>query len=107
MKPALITPDYAVFLTEIKGRIHSARLNAGRAVDRELVQLYWDIGRGIVEKQRTLDWGDAVVERLASDLRGEFSDMRDFSTTNVWHMLQLYTDHTSPEFLSQVVREFE
>ena len=48
MKPASLTPDYATFLTEVKGRIHSARLNAGRAVNRELVLLYWDIGRGIV-----------------------------------------------------------
>ena len=79
MKPALITPDYAAFLTEVKGRIHSARLNAGRAVNRELVLLYWDIGRGIVEKQQTAGWGDAVVERLAGDLRAEFPDMRGFS----------------------------
>jgi hypothetical protein len=48
----------------VKDRIQSARLQAGRAVNRELVMLYWDIGRGIVEKQRTADWGEAVVQRL-------------------------------------------
>lgn len=100
-----MTPDYAAFLTEVKGRIQSARLQAGRAVNRELVLLYWDIGHGVVERQKTLGWGDAVVERLAADLRAEFPDMRGFSTANVWRMLQLYTDHTSPEFLSQAVRE--
>ena len=68
MKPALITPDYTTFLTEVKGRIQTARLQAGRAVNRELVMLYWDIGRGIVEKQQKSGWGEAVVERLASDL---------------------------------------
>lgn len=53
MKPAIIPPEYAAFLSEVKGRIQSSRLNAGRAVNRELVLLYWDIGRGILEKQRT------------------------------------------------------
>ncbi|MDP3073082.1 MAG: PDDEXK nuclease domain-containing protein [Opitutaceae bacterium] len=74
-------------------------------MNRKLVLLYWDIGRGIAEKQQTLGWGDAVVERLAADLRAEFPDLRGFSSGNVWRMLQLYADHTSPEFLSQAVRE--
>jgi hypothetical protein len=73
MKPSSITPDYRAFLREVKDRIQSARLQAGRAVDRELVMLYWDIGRGIVEKQKRADWGEAVVERLA-DLRGGVSE---------------------------------
>ena len=58
MKPALLIPDYAAFLTEVKSRIHSARLNAGRAVNRELILLYWDIGRGIVEKQTVEGWAN-------------------------------------------------
>ncbi len=54
MKPTPIAPDYTSFLTEVKGRIQTARLQAGRAVNRELVMLYWDIGRGIVEKQKNV-----------------------------------------------------
>src|ERR1035441_695460 len=87
--PAPITADYTAFLAEVKGRIHSARLSAGRAVNRELVLLYWDIGRGIVEKQRTQGWGDAVVERLAADLRAEFPGIAGFSADNLWRMRQL------------------
>ena len=67
----------------MKGRIQTARLQARRAVNRELVMLYWDIGRGIVEKQQTAGWGEAVVERLAADLRAEFPDMRRFSGRSV------------------------
>ena len=67
----------------MKGRIQTARLQARRAVNRELVMLYWDIGRGIVEKQQTAGWGEAVVERLAADLRAEFPDMRGFSGRSV------------------------
>ena len=107
MKPSSITPDYRAFLREVKDRIQSARLQAGRAVNRELVMLYWDIGRGIVEKQRTAGWGDAVVERLAADLRAEFPGMRGFSADNVWRMGQFYTDHSSPEFLAQAVHEMK
>lgn len=107
MKPPPIAPDYRSFLTEVKGRIQTARLQAGRAVNRELVMLYWDIGRGIVEKQQTAGWGEAVVKRLAADLRAEFPDMRGFSNPNVWRMVQLYSDYSTSEFLSQAVRELK
>jgi predicted nuclease of restriction endonuclease-like (RecB) superfamily len=107
MKPTPIAPDYTSFLTEVKGRIQTARLQAGQAVNRELVMLYWDIGRGIVEKQKTAGWGEAVVERLAADLRAEFPDMRGFSADNVWRMRQFYADHSTPEFLEQAVPELK
>jgi predicted nuclease of restriction endonuclease-like (RecB) superfamily len=105
MKPSPINSDYAGFLTEVKGRIQTARLQAGRAVNRELVMLYWDIGRGIVEKQKTAGWGDSVVERLAADLRAEFPDIRGFSGRNVWDMKRLYLACSEPEFLEQAVAE--
>jgi predicted nuclease of restriction endonuclease-like (RecB) superfamily len=107
MKPTSIAPDYMAFFTEVKGRIQTARLQAGRAVNRELVMLYWDIGRGIVEKQQVAGWGEKVVERLSSDLRAEFPDMRGFSNPNVWRMVQLYSDYSAPGFLSQAVRELK
>jgi predicted nuclease of restriction endonuclease-like (RecB) superfamily len=105
MKPTPPAPDCSRFLTEVKDRIQSARLQAGRAVNRELVMLYWDIGRGIVEKQKAADWGDAVVERLAADLRAEFPDMRGFSGRNIWDMKRLYLAWSEPEFLQQAVAE--
>ncbi len=105
MKPSLSTPDYTAFLAEVKGRIQSARIAAGRAVNRELVMLYWDIGRGIVEKQKAAGWGESVVERLAADLQAEFPDMRGFSSFNVWRMRQLYVEYSENEFLAQAVPE--
>lgn len=98
-------PDYPAFLAALKARILHARISAARAVNHELVLLYWDIGRGILEKQQTAGWGDAVVERLAADLRAAFPVMRGFSVANLWRMKQFYLAHTSPEFLAQVVRE--
>ncbi|NQU39466.1 MAG: DUF1016 domain-containing protein [Lentisphaerae bacterium] len=106
MSRSISYPEYPAFLAEVKARIQHARLSAGRAVNQELILLYWDIGQGIVEKQRNTGWGDAVVERLASDLRAAFPDVRGFSAANLWRMKQLYTVHTAPEFLAQAVREF-
>jgi predicted nuclease of restriction endonuclease-like (RecB) superfamily len=107
MSTTLSAPDYPAFLTALKDRILRARVSAARAVNRDLVLLYWDIGRGIVEKQQTAGWGDAVVERLAADLRAEFPDMRGFSLQNLWRMKQLYLAHSAPELLAQAVREIE
>jgi len=107
MKNAISTPDYPAFLAELKHRILHARTSAAHAVNCELVLLYWDIGRGIVEKQQTAGWGDAVVERLASDLRAEFPDMRGFSARNIWDMRRFYAVCTDSQFLAQVAQEMQ
>lgn len=103
MKPTVIAPDYSAFLTDVKSRIQTARLAAGRAVNRELVLLYWDIGRGIVEKQSVQGWGESVVERLAEDLSTEFPDMRGFSGRNLRDMRRLYLTYVNLEFWRQAV----
>lgn len=107
MKPTSPAPDYSRFLTEVKGRIQSARLQAGRAVNRELVMLYWDIGRGIVEKQQTAGWGEAVVERLAADLRAEFPDMRGFSGRTLRDTKRFYLAYSDESLWPQVVAKLK
>jgi len=97
--------DYDQFLSALKTRIQTARLSAARAVNRDLILLYWDIGRAIVEKQELLNWGDSVVEQLAKDLQKTFPGMMGFSSPNLWRMKQFYLTHTADDFLSQVVRE--
>jgi predicted nuclease of restriction endonuclease-like (RecB) superfamily len=103
MKPSPTIPDYAHFLAEVKGRIQTARIQAGRAVNRELVMLYWDIGCGIVEKQKTAGWGEAVVERLASDLRAEFPDMRGFSARTLRDTKRFYLAYSDESLWPQAV----
>jgi predicted nuclease of restriction endonuclease-like (RecB) superfamily len=113
-KPARLKPsplsassrsNYPAFLKALKTRILHARTSAIRAVNGELVLLYWDIGRSIVEKQTTAGWGDAIVERLSADLRAEFPDMRGFSANNLWMVRQFYSEYSAPEFLEQLVQE--
>lgn len=105
MKPTPITDDYYSFFKQVKDRVLDARTQAARSVNRHLVLLYWEIGHGIVEKQKVSGWGDAVVERLAKDLRSEFPDMAGFSPFNMWRMRQLYLEYSSSDFLAQLVPE--
>ena len=104
-KSIVASPEYRRLVEELKARVLSAQLSAARAVNRDLILLYWDIGREIVEKQQNLGWGDAVVERLAADLRRELPAMRGFSAANVWRMRQMYEAYSDEEFLAQAVRE--
>ena len=93
------SPDCATWLHTLKTRIQSARISAARAANCELILLYWDLGRGIVEKQQTLGWGKSVVERLSADLQAEFPGVRGFSANNLWLMRQFYTEYSTSEVL--------
>lgn len=101
------SPEYQQFIEDLKSRVASARISAARSVSLELILLYWDIGRGIVEKQQVFGWGDAVVEMVAADLRRAFPQITGFSPRNVWDMRRLYATYTAPEFLAQAVREID
>jgi predicted nuclease of restriction endonuclease-like (RecB) superfamily len=113
MKPTDKTPknslgkpqDYPGLLTEIKERIRSAQYEALKAVNKELVCLYWDIGRMIVERQDVEGWGKAVVEQLAADLRTEFPGVGGFSSSNLWRMKAFFEAYSGLEKLAPLVRE--
>ncbi len=81
---------YGQILTDLKQAIRDSRHRALATVNRELVCLYWHIGRVIVEQQETAKWGDAVVEQLAADLRIEFPDIKGLSRDNVFRMRQFF-----------------
>ena len=96
MKDSFVTsPEYSEFIAELKARVLSARISATRAVNRDVILLYWDIGRGIVEKQKALGWGKSVVETLAKDLQKAFPGLTGFSSSNLWRMRQLYSEYSS------------
>jgi predicted nuclease of restriction endonuclease-like (RecB) superfamily len=64
------------------------------SVNRELIYLYWNIGKSIVEKQEDMGWGKSVVEQLAKDLRREFPNVKGFSSRNIWRMRAFYLAYT-------------
>ena len=89
-----ITPtlpdDYKCLLAEVKERVRSAHHAALKAVNAELVGLYWDIGRMIAQRQKREGWGKSVVQQLAADLQAEFPGMTGFSRRNVFYMREFY-----------------
>jgi predicted nuclease of restriction endonuclease-like (RecB) superfamily len=81
-----IPEDYADWLAEIKGRVTVARQRAVLAANAELVQLYWQIGHELLQRQQSGQWGDKVLDRLSRDLRVAFPGMKGFSSRNLKYM---------------------
>lgn len=101
----LETTDYAALVTDIKSRIRTAQYNALRAVNKELIDLYWNIGKMIVERQHGQSWGHSVVERIAADVRQEFPGIRGYSGRNVAYMREFYLAYRSSQKLQPLVAE--
>jgi predicted nuclease of restriction endonuclease-like (RecB) superfamily len=83
---ALVPEGYAQLLADLKRRIQAAQVRASLAVNRELVLLYWQIGRDILDRQERERWGAKVIDRLAADLKGAFPEMKGFSPRNLKYM---------------------
>lgn len=81
---------YAEVLEDVKRLIADSRRRAAAAINRELVSVYWHIGRVIVTQQETARWGDAVVEQLSADLRAAFPDLKGFTKENVFRMRKFF-----------------
>ncbi|WP_211260301.1 PDDEXK nuclease domain-containing protein [Xenophilus azovorans] len=103
--PKALPAGYPEFIETLKHRVAAARLAAARAVNRELVSLYWDIGEAILHRQQAQGWGQSVVERIASDLRAAFPGVQGFSARNVWDMRRLVETCTRADFLRQLAAE--
>ena len=86
----LIPADYAALLAEVKERVRSAQYAALKAVNKELVTLYWDIGRLIASRQADAAHGAAIAEQLAADLRQEYPGVSGYSRRNVFYMREFY-----------------
>jgi predicted nuclease of restriction endonuclease-like (RecB) superfamily len=100
-----IADDYRHLLMEVQQRIRAAQYDALKAVNREMLNLYWDIGKMIVSRQQNVNWGKSVVEQLAKDLQAEFPGISGFSTRNIWRMRDFYLTYHSQEILPPMVAE--
>lgn len=100
-----LTDEYGKLLVEVKQRIRSAQYEALKAVNQELIALYWDIGELIVTQQQGDTWGKSVVKNLARDLQTEFPGMGGFSAANLWRVKQFYEAYVNHEKLAPMVRE--
>jgi len=105
MSNPIKTTEYAELLKNIKERITEAQYQALKTVNKELIALYWDIGRMIVERQDKESWGKSVVELLSKDLQAEFPGIRGFSMQNLWYMRQFYLNYRGNQKLQPMVGE--
>jgi hypothetical protein len=88
--------DYAGLLGQVKERIQRSQVRAVQSVNAELIQLYWDVGRLLDERQRQQGWGAAVIPRLARDLNLELPEAQGFSERNIKRMLAFFRAYPTP-----------
>ncbi|MCI0490535.1 MAG: PDDEXK nuclease domain-containing protein [Blastocatellia bacterium] len=97
---------YEEFLSDLKTRIRSSQIKAALSVNREMIELYWEIGKGIVERQEKAGWGNAVLDRLSKDLIHTFPEIKGFSRANLYRMRAFYLAYRNQsEFVAQLVRQ--
>jgi predicted nuclease of restriction endonuclease-like (RecB) superfamily len=96
---------YRELIEELKARIKDARVSARIAVNRELVLLYWHIGRRILAKQEKLGWGAKVIDRLSEDLRREFPEGSGFSSRNLKYMRKFAAAFPEEPFVQQAAAQ--
>ena len=99
----MISPEYRQFIENLKARVVAARISAARAVNRDFILLYWDIGHGIAERQQVLGWGESVVEMVSSDLQRAFPGTTGFSPRNLRSAKQLYLVYSDSAIWLQAV----
>ena len=102
---SILSPEYLNFKNEITARIRSAQYEALKAVNKEMIALYWEVGKRITEQQTTLGWGKSVVENLSRDIQKEFPGIKGFGVSNMWDMARFYTEYQSNEILQPLVGE--
>ncbi len=97
--------EFQIFVKEIKERILLSQYEALKKVNKELIDLYWNIGKEIVAKQEAYGWGKSVVKNLSDELRKEFVGIKGFSVQNLWNMRQFYLEYYQNEKLQPLVGE--
>jgi len=97
--------EYFEFFNNLKNRIRNVQYQAYRTVNKELISLYWDLGKAIVEKQKKLGWGQKIIQQLAEDLQKEFPQNSGFSYANLDRMRKFHLTYKDNPKLAQLVRE--
>ena len=104
-KLSSLPPGYTEFLESLKARVRQAQTQAMLSVNRELIRLYWDLGREVAQRQEQANWGQHVLERLADDLQKALPGVGGFSRSNVFRMRAFYLAYRSPEMVARAVRQ--
>jgi len=101
------TKNYNTFLLEIKEQIQTSQTKAISSVNRELIVLYYSIGKAIYEKQKKEGWGSKVIQKLSLDLKTELPKVKGFSERNIMFMLRFYKEYADNEIVKLPVSLFQ
>lgn len=101
--PSARPAGYAEWLAEVKARVHAAQQRAALAANHELLRLYWQLGRDILDRQAREGWGAGIVDQVSADLRAAFPEMKGFSRANLMYMRAFAEAWPQPEFVQQPV----
>lgn len=99
------TSEYTNWIADLKNKIQSAQLKAALSVNRELLSLYWEIGKSISFKIESSNWGASVVEELSKDLKNEFPDQKGFSRTNLFSMKKWFEFYNNSTLTNEKVQQ--
>ena len=91
----IISHEFSEWVNTLKAKIHAARNKLAFSINSQILELYWEIGRDIAEKQQNAHWGSGFIEQIAIELKHEFPDIKGFSRRNVYAMLQWYRFYSS------------
>ena len=106
MNTELNLSEYKNWITELKSKIHAARRKIAYSINSQLLEMYWEIGKDISEKQEEAKWGSKFIEQTALELKHEFPDIKGFSRRNIYAIRQWYKFHsTKYQFVPQSVAQ--
>lgn len=103
----MLDKEYISFINDIKIKIKQAQIKAAIKVNEELLRLYWEIAKKIVDKQKNSSWGDGIIEQISRDLKQEFPNLKGFSRTNLLYMKKWYlfwSDKNVPQVVGEIFK---
>jgi hypothetical protein len=95
--------QYKKWVIELKNKIHTTQIKAAMSINKELLNLYWELGKEICEKQQKANWGDTLIDQLAKDLSAAFPGVKGFSRRNLFYIRKWYIFYTGFGIVQQVV----
>ena len=105
MDSSIVTKNYDNILKNIITDIKTAKVQTVKSVNKNLIMLYWNIGKRIADEQIIQNYGKSVVEKLSKDLKQEFPNAKGFSVKNLWYMRKFYLKYSQNKILQQLVGE--
>ena len=97
--------EYRDWVIELKSRIQSSQLKAAISVNKELLSLYWEIGKSISSKISKANWGTSIVEQLSVDLKNEFPNQKGFSRSNLFSMKQWFEFYSTSNLEASKIQQ--